>query len=218
MAIVQDCFLHDFALATGVSGENTAAIVINQDLAEAYEGAVWVQRNRIEMTTAPEDQGDSVAGIQITANNDAYTRPVFVLDNILRNMGQDIAGNIIAPIQIYRNGPGSVIRGNRIYRSYWGGIKVQRSSDIIIEGNLIQDVGEHGPTGASAIHVQSRVPELASARIQIVNNIVDSMDPIPAITITAGSESFSDVIVAGNIIDGALRGISPLVVPTSGLM
>jgi hypothetical protein len=208
-AIIENNWIHDMAAHSTVAGEDTTAILINKDYDS--DGVVWVINNKIEQTSAPVGAGNSIAGIVV--NPDAsYEQETHILHNTLRYMGQAGAhGNNITPIQIYQNGSGSVIDGNKIFDSYWGGIKVQRSSHVKIINNIIDGEGTiYTGTESPGINISGRSTVRISEDILVQGNSVTNV-PTMSGGIICNFDSTGEVYnlqIRNNYIDNVDAGIS----------
>jgi hypothetical protein len=204
-SIIRDSWLHDFALHSGKRNEDTRAVQVDHEIPSS--GDVWFINNRVEMTTAPAGPGNSVGGIR--SSGEQNTR-LFVLGNVFRNMGQDIpsTSEYIAPIDIYRNGDGSVIQGNEIDNSYYDAIRVMRTNDYRVVGNTIDGEGELNVDSAAGIRGEGRTPKVPMHGVTIRGNTIRNLPHLAAIRMEydAGAEA-RDIDLSGNDIANTQTGI-----------
>jgi hypothetical protein len=158
--------------------QDTRAVQIDHDLAS--DGDVWFLGNVVEMTSPPAGAGNSVGGFR--SSGDINTR-LFVLNNVFRNIGQDMADleEYIAAIDIYRNGDGSIIQGNSLYNSYYDPIRVMRSSNVQVRGNLVDGQGQISRDAAAGIHGEGREPNVPMSDIIIQGNTIRNLPDLSGI-------------------------------------
>jgi hypothetical protein len=204
-SIIRDSWLHDFALHSGKRNEDTRAVQVDHEIPSS--GDVWFINNRVEMTTAPAGPGNSAGGIR--SSGEQNTR-LFVLGNVFKNMGQDIpsTSEYIAPIDIYRNGDGSVIQGNEIDNSYYDAIRVMRTNEYRVVGNTIDGEGELNVDSAAGIRGEGRTPKVPMHGVTIRGNTIRNLPHLAAIRLEydAGAEA-RDIDLSGNDITNTQTGI-----------
>lgn len=197
----------DQALHTGVPGEDTAAILVSGP--GNTTGEIWIVDNLFVQTSPSATAGNGVQGIVVGVGN-AVAQPLHITGNTLRYMGQDVAGtsNFIAPIQCYSTCDGTEIRGNKIFNTYYGGIKVQRSSNVSIIDNLISGEATIGATLSACIEMSGRAPLVAMANMQVRGNICRSVPNLNGMSATfdSGTE-MTDFIIENNQLIGTKSGI-----------
>jgi Pectate lyase superfamily protein len=177
-SVIRDSWFHDYQLHGPQLNQDTRAVQIDHDLPS--DGDVWFVGNRVEMTTPPAGPGNSVGGFR--SSGDLNTR-LFVLNNVFRNIGQDMADlqEYIAAIDIYRNGDGSIIQGNSLYNSYYDPIRVMRSNNVRVLDNLVDGQGQISSDAGAGIHGEGRKPHVAMRGIIIRGNTVRNLPDLSAI-------------------------------------
>lgn len=195
---------HRMALHTGITNQETCAVLVGKEI--AGDGVVCFTDSIISMPV-PTSPGNSVAGF-VASPQPQFQQRVIVKHSTFLNLGQDVAGNVIAPVQIYRNGAGSIIDGNTVAGSCWGGIKMQNSDDGKIINNVLEGEAMVGPTGSAAILVQSRGQNPPPCRgLYIAGNTVRNRPNTPGCYIEWDQSSgIEDARLIGNGIYGTKSG------------
>jgi hypothetical protein len=177
-SVIRNSWFHDYQLHGPQLNQDTRAVQIDHDLPS--DGDVWFVGNRVEMTTPPAGAGNSVGGFR--SSGDLNTR-LFVLNNVFRNIGQDMANlqEYIAAIDIYRDGDGSIIQGNSLYNSYYDPIRIMRSNNVRVLDNLVDGEGHISRDAAAGIHGEGRKPHVAMRGLTIQGNTVRNLPDLSAI-------------------------------------
>jgi hypothetical protein len=163
--------------------------------------------NVVEQTTAPPGAGDSVQGFSAASANPTE-QLLYVNFNTFINIGQDIMGNFVTPIQIYSAADHSEVIGNRIYNSYFGCIKVQRSNATMVAYNTCEGQGVLGSTAQSCISVAERNPATTTRQHFISHNACKNTPDMQGIVVSFSANAPAyDVLIDHNQVDGAASGI-----------
>jgi hypothetical protein len=204
-SVIRDCWFHDYQLHGPQLNQDTRAVQIDHDLPS--DGDVWFVGNRVEMTTPPTGPGNSVGGFR--SSGDLNTR-LFVLNNVFRNIGQDMADlqEYIAAIDIYRNGDGSIIQGNTISNSYYDPIRIMRSNNVRVLDNLVDGEGQISSDAGAGIHGEGRKPHVPMRGITIRGNTVRNLPDLSAIRGEYDADGPArDLNISGNTISRVKDGI-----------
>jgi Pectate lyase superfamily protein/Right handed beta helix region len=205
-SVIRNSWFHDFQLHGPARNQDSRAVQVDHDLPS--DGDVWFVGNRVEMTTPPVGPGNSVGGLR--SSGELQTR-LFVWNNLFSSMGQDLSAPVFeftAPIDIYRNGDGSVIWGNRIQNSYYDGIRVMRSNDVQIVDNLVYGEGELNTEAGAGIHLEGRQPHIPMHDIIVRGNTVRDMPHVDGIRGEYDADGrAADVTVTDNHISGVRYGV-----------
>jgi Pectate lyase superfamily protein/Right handed beta helix region len=195
--VIRDSWLHDFQVHGQTLGMDTRAVQIGHHIPS--DGDIWFVNNKVEMTTPPSGEGNSVGGFR--SSGEPNTR-LFFWKNVFINMGQDFPQQFLAPIDIYRNGDGSVIWQNRLYNSYYTPIRVMRSNNVQVVENTVAGEGQIGRHWGGGINFQGRAPRINMHGMIIRSNMLYNLPSAQAITgwFTADGV-MSDVVIDSNIID-----------------
>ncbi len=195
--IIRDSWFHDFRLHGPSLNQDTRAV--NVDHLLPSDGDVWFVNNRVEMTSPPSGAGNSVGGFR--SDGDLNTR-LFYWKNVFHNVGQDWPQEYLAPIDIYRNGDGSVIWQNQLYNSYYTPIRVMRSNDVQVIDNTVDGEGHVGPAWGGGIDFQGRSPDINMHGMVVRGNTLRNLADAQAITMWFDPDGvMSDVTIDGNTID-----------------
>jgi polygalacturonase len=196
-SIIRDSWFHDFRLHGPALNQDTRAV--NVDHLLASDGDVWFVNNRVEMTSPPSGPGNSVGGFRSGGH---FNTRLFYWKNVFRNIGQDWPQEFLAPIDIYRNGDGSVIWQNQLYQSYYTPIRVMRSNNVQVVENTIDGEGQIGPEWGGGIDFQGRTPDINMHGIVVRGNTLRNLPDAPAITAWFDADGvMSDVTIDGNTVD-----------------
>lgn len=200
-------WIHDMAQHGGTTGQDITAILIGQEA--TVTSTIDIFNNTIEYTSAPATAGASAGGIVVNPDT-GKNQTVNIAFNTLRYMGCSRYSNAIAPITIYKNGDYSTISYNKIYDSYGGGIKVQRSSWVTVDGNTLSGDGDVYTTLTDnyAIQFTGRATVTPMYGNIVKNNKIYNMPKHKGIHIAGDSTGeFYDLSITGNFIDTAQSGI-----------
>jgi nitrous oxidase accessory protein NosD len=114
----------------------------------------------------------------------------------------------IAAIDIYRNGDGSIIQGNSLYNSYYDPIRVMRSSNVQILGNLVDGEGQISRDAAAGIHGEGRKPHVPMRDIVIRDNTVRNLPDLSGIRGEYDADGpATDLDISANTISHVKDGI-----------
>jgi len=202
-SIIRDSWFHDFRLHGPSLNQDTRAV--NVDHLLPSDGDVWFVNNRVEMTSPPSGAGNSVGGFR--SEGHLNTR-LFYWKNVFHNVGQDWPQEYLAPIDIYRNGDGSVIWQNQLYNSYYTPIRVMRSNDVQVIDNTVDGEGHVGPAWGGGIDFQGRSPDTNMHGMVVRGNTLRNLADAQAITMWFDPDGvMSDVTIDGNTIDHAAGAV-----------
>ena len=209
LAIIRDSWFRDMSIHGGTAGQETMAVRVDKDniTGSAANSLFVMTGNKIEQTTAPTGAGNSSGGLLIVPD-DGFPQHALVTGNDFVNIGQEIAGNIIAPIDCYRECDHSIIAHNKIRNLYTQGIMWQRSSNVQIVHNRLEGEGDM-VGGRYGIGAANRSPNAAKSQMLIQGNIITGTTAdhcIRAFWNNVGTE-FSDLDISGNLCQGAEGGI-----------
>jgi Pectate lyase superfamily protein len=196
-SVVRNSYFHDFQLHGAVLNTDTRVIDVEHDIAS--DGDVWLVGNRVEMTNPPSGGGNSVGGFH---SSGVLNTRLFIWNNTFRNMGQDWPQEYQAPIDIYRNGDGSVIWQNNVYSSYYTPIRVMRSNNVQIVDNIIDGEGQIGADWGGGIDSQGRSPDVNMHGLVVRGNSLRNLPDAQAITgFWDPGGTMSDITIDANTVD-----------------
>lgn len=152
----------------------------------------------------PAVSNAGAGGVIVTTNSGGTNKQgakCTITNNTFYNCGQNIGGNAVAAITLYRAAPYSQVCNNRILTTYEKGIDVQSSYSPIITGNYLENIDTVGIALAlrEGVYCENGV---------IANNVIDGAGDI-GIAVFSGpplpASDSNNVVISDNIVKNVDR-------------
>lgn len=210
-AIISGCSFEGMSLHTGNPGESSKCIHVTGDGQGEGYGEVIITNNTF--TGDIPDTGDehrATGGIFCSFD---LNKSMIISENIFRNLGQSGPSgsggtNYIGNIDLYHSVSRTIISNNKFYNYFYTPLKLQNSSNVIVDSNYIGNPGHDGDSGHGILYQpNARNYPLPGHSCIISNNIVTKSNNIGISVLGDTVLPVEKVVISNNIINEAVRGI-----------
>lgn len=224
LASIQRCLFTDQAEHTGVLNEGLSAIVFVTSGQPGVKGYLKFSDNRAFGTVTPREPGSNPGGVFVSPSpsDNPEAGNLTTLDasgNYFWGYGQNLSGNTISAIHLYRSTLAARITGNYFEESSIAAVTAKSVTDFVCVNNVFVG-GAISPQNPSDLGVISYVPgynagSVVQPRGVITGNVIEGAGGQSTNLRQSGisvhgtpSSHGTEVIVAGNVINGGGLGIN----------
>lgn len=218
---VQRCRFSDMAEHDGVPGNWTAAVYVENGQPGAH-GSLRFNHNTLVGTNTPKNVGGAPGGLFFAPTLDyvggvGNFSTLEAIGNHFWGIGQNCAGNDIAPIHTYPSTTGARVIGNYFEQSGFSAIAAKSVQNFVCQGNVIVNgqVSAANIAGEAAISYTPGYHSGSASRPRavITGNVVDTPGGQPGVkqdgigVLGTPTSYAAEVVVANNVLSGCGNGI-----------